>query len=126
LFPSSLAVHLLVHAHLVVVGCVFVWPLAAVDSVAHRPSFAGRLLAVMCTVPFHAVVGLALASSDRAVAPRAYPSLDDQTTAAGLLWGGGELFGLLLAAVVLTQWWRSERRAGARFDRRTPETGALR
>lgn len=119
LSARSDAVHLLVHAHVVAAGTLFLAVLVGVDPLPGRPPFAGRLLALAVAVPFHAVVGMALLSAGAPVAPDAYPLLDDQRTAAGVLWGMGELFTLVVAAVLTRQWWVSEQRAAARDDRRT-------
>ena len=108
------AVHLAVHAHFVASGTLFCAVLAGVDPLPGRPPYGARLLALLAAVPFHAVVGLALLSAGSPVAPEAYPLLSDQRTAAGLFWGTGELFTLVVAAVVFRQWWLRERRAEAR------------
>lgn len=110
-------VHLLVHVHLVLAGALFAWPLVGVDPVPSRPGHAARLLLVLASVPFHAFVGVALLGADQPLFD-AYPSLDDQRRAAGILWGAGELFTLAVAAVVFRSWYRAEQRAGARADRR--------
>ncbi|MGH9288206.1 MAG: cytochrome c oxidase assembly protein [Acidimicrobiales bacterium] len=107
-------VHLLVHTHVVVVGTLFLAVLVGIDPLPHRPPFGARLLALLAAVPFHAVVGLALLSAGSPMAPDAYPRLSDQRTAAGLFWGTGELFTLVVAGVILRQWWLGERRAEAR------------
>ena len=109
-------VHVGVHAHLVLVGCVFVWPVVGVDPIPHRPGHGARLLVVLASVPFHAFVGAALLTASAPVL-EVYPSIDDQRRAAGLLWGAGELFTLGVAAVVFVDWYRTERRRGARADR---------
>ncbi|HEX5367468.1 MAG TPA: cytochrome c oxidase assembly protein [Acidimicrobiales bacterium] len=109
-------VHVLVHAHVLLSGTLFLAVLVGVDPLPHRPSPAARLLALLVAVPFHAVVGMALLSAGSPVAPEAYPSLTDQRTAAGLFWGAGEIFTLVVAAVVLRQWWVAEQRATARED----------
>jgi len=107
-------VHLLVHAHVVVSGTLFLAVLVGVDPLPGRPPFAARLLALLVAVPFHAVVGLALVSAGSPVAPEAYPRLSDQRTAAGLFWGTGELFTLVVGGIILRQWWLGEKRAEAR------------
>jgi cytochrome c oxidase assembly factor CtaG len=107
-------VHLLIHTHVVVVGTLFLAVLVGIDPLPHRPPFGARLLALLAAVPFHAVVGLALLSAGSPMAPEAYPRLSDQRTAAGLFWGTGELFTLVVAGVILRQWWLGERRAEAR------------
>jgi cytochrome c oxidase assembly factor CtaG len=111
------AVHLLVHAHVVVSGTLFLAVLVGVDPLPSRPPFGARLLALLAAVPFHAVVGLALLSAGSPVAPDTYPRLSDQRTAAGLFWGVGELFTVAVAAVIVRQWWVGEQRAEAREAR---------
>jgi putative membrane protein len=61
-------VHLLVHAHVVLSGTLFLAVLVGVDPLPHRPPFAARLLALLAAVPFHAVVGLALLSAGSPIA----------------------------------------------------------
>jgi putative membrane protein len=109
-------VHMLVHAHVVVAGTLFLAVLVGVDPLPGRPPPGARLLALLVAVPFHAVVGLALLSAGSPVAPDAYPLLSDQRTAAGLFWGTGELFTVVVAAIILRQWWVGEQRASARED----------
>jgi cytochrome c oxidase assembly factor CtaG len=111
------AVHLLVHTHIVVSGTLFVAPIVGVDPLPRRLPYPARLLVVLVSVPFHAVVALALISANAPVAPDAYPLLSDQRTAAALFWGSGELLTVVLAAIVSRQWWVSEQRAAAREDR---------
>ena len=113
------AVHLLVHAHVVASGALFLAVLVGVDPLPGRPPFGARLLVLLVAVPFHAVIGLALLSAGSPVAPDAYPLLSDQRTAAGLFWGTGELFTLVVAAVIVRQWWVGEQRAADRDDRQT-------
>jgi cytochrome c oxidase assembly factor CtaG len=114
-------VHLLVHAHVLLAGTLFLAVLVGLDPLPHRPPFGGRLLALLAAVPFHAVVGLALLSAGSPIAPDAYPRLSDQRTAAGLFWGTGEIFTLAVAGIILRQWWLGERRAEARELRSGPE-----
>ena len=109
-------VHLIVHVHLVVAGSLFAWPLVSPDPVPGRPGHGARLLLVLAAVPFHAFVGMALLTSSTPVLD-AYPSLDDQRIAAGVLWGAGELLTVATAAIVFHGWYRAEQRAGARADR---------
>ena len=109
--------HLALHAHLVLAGALFVWPLVGVDPVPGRPGHGARLLVVLAAVPFHAFVGIALLGADEPVLTL-YADLDDQRVAAGLLWVSGELMTVALAAVVFRSWFLAEQRAGTRADRR--------
>lgn len=110
-------VHLAVHLHLVVAGSLFLAGLVGADPSPRPLPHAARLLAVLTAVPFHAFLGLAMTSASSPLAPQAYPSLADQRTAAGLLWGMGELFTLAVAAVVVRRWYLAEQRAAVRSDR---------
>jgi cytochrome c oxidase assembly factor CtaG len=110
-------VHLLVHAHVVASGVVFLAVLVGVDPLPGRPPFGARLLALLAAVPFHAVIGLALVSARSPVAPDAYPLLSDQRNAGAVFWGAGEVFTLAVAAIIVRQWWVGEQRAAARDDR---------
>jgi putative copper resistance protein D len=73
---------------------------------------------VLVAVPFHAFLGLALLSTGAPLAPRFYPSLDDQHAAAGVLWASGELLTLVVAGIVFRAWWLADGREAARSDRR--------
>lgn len=107
-------VHMAVHAHVVVVGILFLAPLVGVDPLPTRLPYAARLLALLAAVPFHAVVALAMLSSDTPIDPLTYPLVEDQILAATLFWGTGELFTVLAAAIVMRQWWTAEQRADRR------------
>jgi putative copper resistance protein D len=121
LFELSLEhpwLHALVHVHFLVVGSLFLWPLVGVDVTPRPLPYGGRLLAVLVAVPFHAFLGMALLSTTKPLAPTVYPSLDDQHTAAGILWASGELLTLVVAAIVFAQWWAADQREAVRLDRR--------
>jgi putative copper resistance protein D len=45
-------------------------------------------------------------------------ALDDQHLAGGILWGSGDLIGLVFFGVLFAQWVRSSMREAAREDRR--------
>jgi putative copper resistance protein D len=107
-------VHALVHAHLVLVGMLFLVPLVGVDALPHQPPFAARLLALLLAVPFHAFLALALATADEPVAPDVYPSIDDQRSAAAVLWASGELFTVVVGGIIFWRWWTAEARAASR------------
>ena len=119
-------VHLAVHLHLVVAGSLFLAGLVGADPSPRPLPHAARLLAVLTAVPFHAFLGLAMTSASAPLAPIAYPSVPDQRTAAGLLWGMGELFTLAVAAVVVRRWYLAEQRAAIRSDRRDDALRAAR
>ena len=111
-------VHLLVHVHFVVAGSLFLAGLVAIDPSPRPLHPAAAMLAILLAVPFHAFLGLAMASADQPLAPVAYPSMSDQRAAAALLWGIGEPFTLVVAAIVARRWYVADQREAARADRR--------
>jgi cytochrome c oxidase assembly factor CtaG len=127
----STYLHEMMHLHLVVVGCLFFWPLMGIDPVPGRVAYPFRVLLVVLTLPFHAFLGITIMSQDVLLGGDWYPSLhdgpmgawlpdplDDQHLAGGILWAAGDLVGLAFFAVLFAQWVRSSMKEAAREDRR--------
>ncbi len=89
-------VHALEHAAYLLAGLAFWAPLVAADPLPHPPGPAARLAWLLAAMPPMGLVGARLLTGG--VAYPSYPSLADQRTAAGLMWGAGSL--LLAAALV--------------------------
>jgi putative copper resistance protein D len=128
---QSAYVHEMMHVHLVLVGTLFFWPLMGVDPVPGRVGYPFRVLLVVLTLPFHAFLGVTIMGQEALIGGDWYPSLhdgpmgswlpdplDDQHLAGGILWGSGDLIGLVFFAVLFTQWVRSSMREAVREDRR--------
>ncbi|MFT4264900.1 MAG: cytochrome c oxidase assembly protein [Nocardioides sp.] len=124
-------VHEMMHLHLVLVGSLFFWPLMGVDPVPGRVSHPFRVLLTVLTLPFHAFLGISVMSLSTLLGGSWYPSLHDgpmgawlpdpmadQQLAGGILWGAGDLVGLVFFGVLFTQWVRASMREAAREDRR--------
>lgn len=128
-FEASLrseTVHVLVHLHFVAAGSLFFWPLVGSDPVPRPLPYGARIVAVLLAVPFHAVLGVALLGTDTLLADGFYAEvrpdwavapLTDQRTGAGILWGVGDLLGLVVTLVIARRWMAAEERAGRRADR---------
>ncbi|MGA8208984.1 MAG: cytochrome c oxidase assembly protein [Nocardioidaceae bacterium] len=123
----STFVHEMTHVHLVLVGSVFLWPLVGADPIPGRVAYPFRLLLMVLTLPFHAFLGVTIMSQDALIAGDWYRSLPmawlpdpaaDQHVAGGILWGSGDLVGLLFFGVLFVQWVRSSMREAEREDRR--------
>ncbi len=127
----STYVHEAMHVHLVLVGSLFFWPLVGSDPVPGRIAYPFRLLTVFLTLPFHAFLGVTIMDQKELLAGDWYRSLPteagltwlpdpaaDQHVAGGILWGSGDLVGLVFLSVLFTQWVRSSMREAAREDRR--------
>jgi putative copper resistance protein D len=124
---QSAYVHEMMHVHLVVVGSLFFWPLVGVDPVPGRLPYPMRVLEMVLTLPFHAFLGVTIMGQSRLIAEDWYSSLpmgwlpdpaEDQHLAGGILWGSGDLVGLLLFIVLFVQWVRASMREAEREDRR--------
>ncbi len=124
-------VHEMMHLHLVAVGSLFFWPLLGIDPVPGRIGYPFRLILVFLTLPFHAFLGVTILSMEEPIAGGWYESLHrtsgltwlpdllvDQHLAGSILWGIGDLVGLVFFAVLFVQWVRQSGREAAREDRR--------
>lgn len=124
-------VHELMHVHLVAVGTLFFWPIVGIDPLPGRVNHVFRLLLTVLTLPFHAFLGVTIMSQSTLLAGDYYAELrqgpmaswlpsiaDDQHLAGGILWGSGDLIGLLFFGVLFAQWVRSSMREAEREDRR--------
>jgi putative copper resistance protein D len=119
-------VHAWLHVHFVVSGCLFAESVVGLDPHRIRLPHPARLLLVALTVPVHAVLGIALLAREDVIVGAWYLGrrdglgdqlLLDQRLGAGLLWAAGELYGVALAALVLTQWMHQSEREARRHDR---------
>jgi cytochrome c oxidase assembly factor CtaG len=129
-YPATLDsafLHEMMHIHLVLVGSLFFWPLLGVDPVPGRVIYPFRLLLIVLTLPFHAFLGVTIMGQETLIGGSWYPDLPmawlpspaaDQHVAGGILWASGDLVGLVLLAVLFTQWVRASMREGEREDRR--------
>src|SRR5690606_23028561 len=52
--------HEFVHAHFLITGCVFFWPLLGLDPLPRRWPYPARGLLMVLSVPFHTVLGLTI------------------------------------------------------------------
>jgi len=123
--------HEMTHLHMVLVGCLFFWPLLGIDPLPGRIAHPFRLVLVVLTLPFHAFMGVTIMSQDTLIGGSWYPELHegpmgswlpdplaDQHVAGGLLWSSGDLIGLLFFAVLFVQWVRASLAEAKREDRR--------
>jgi len=118
--------HELLHAHFLLVGCFFFWPLIGLDPLPGRAPYPLRALTMFLSMPFHAVLGLTIMQSTSLLAADHYRSLDlawvdpviDQQIGGGLLWASGDLVSLLMLGALIVQWIKASEREAAREDRR--------
>ena len=119
------------HVHLVVVGCLFFWPLVGIDPVPGRVGYPFRMLLVVLTLPFHAFLGVTIMGQDTLLGGDHYLALRERP---GYGWlpdaagrpapgrrhpVGGRRPGRAGAfGVLFVQWVRSSMKEAAREDRR--------
>jgi cytochrome c oxidase assembly factor CtaG len=120
-------VHQVMHLHLVLVGSLFLWPLVGTDPVPGRVGYPFRVLLMVLTLPFHAFLGVTIMNQSALIGGDWYSHLpgawlpdphSDQHLAGGILWGTGDVVGLLFFLVLFSQWVRSSMREAEREDRR--------
>nr|WP_296069682.1 cytochrome c oxidase assembly protein [uncultured Actinoplanes sp.] len=117
--------HELVHVHFILTGCLFFWPLLGLDPLPGRWPYPGRALLMVLSVPFHTVLGLTIMQSKTLLAGDYYPNLhltwanpwDDQVTAGGILWAGGEIVSVTMLGILVLQWIKQSEREARRIDR---------
>lgn len=109
------ALHDLVHLQFVLAGCLFFWLVVGLDPSPHRLPYGGRMLYVLVAIPFHTILGVALITQTKLIAPGI--TLSDQQAGAGILWSAGEALGLVAVMVVAAQWMNAEEREAVRLDR---------
>ena len=114
------AVHAAVHLQFLLAGGLFCWTAIGLDPLPWRLPHGARLLFVVLAVPVHAIVGLSLVGASEPLAASfgtGAEALADQRVGGGILWATGDLFGVVLAGVVLAQWMGHEERVARRHDR---------
>jgi cytochrome c oxidase assembly factor CtaG len=114
---TSAPVHLLVHAHLVLIGLLFLWPLVGFDPAPVRVPHPARVALLLMVLPLHALLAVVLMGADPplgspesvrlALAAGADP-VAEQRLGAGILWAGGDLIALVAVGIACYRWWRAD------------------
>lgn len=112
------ALHALVHVHIMAAGLLFTFAVCQLDPVRHRRGLPLRAATLLVAGAAHAVLAKSLYA---APPPGTAYDLPDLHTAARLMYYGGDLVELALAAVLAATWYaRAARTAG----RSSPPGGA--
>lgn len=92
--------HLLVHAHLFLAGCLFAFALVSVDPSPHRPGFRYRAAALLLAAAAHGALSKAIYA-----APPAGVPIADAEVGAMLMYYGGDIATIALTAAFCRQWY---------------------
>jgi putative copper resistance protein D len=118
--------HVLMTAHFLLTGYLFVWSLVGIDPGPARPPYPFRLVLLLVTLAFHAFFGIGLMSSGALLAPDWWHALGqtddaallrDQQNGGAIAWGAGDVPSLLLGLALLVGWVRSDAQETRRKDR---------
>jgi len=124
--------HLLMTAHFVITGYLFVWSLVGIDPGPKKWSPPLRLVVLFATISFHAFFGVAMVTGTTLLAgdfftavkmPWVPDPLADQRLGGGVAWAIGELPSLVLALTVAVQWFSRDQAESVRRDRRADRDG---
>ncbi|MDT9593175.1 cytochrome c oxidase assembly protein [Nocardioides zeae] len=119
--------HAWMEIHFLITGYLFYESLVGIAPVPHRLSHLARLGLLLLVAPFHAFFSIALMSSTQPVGESFYAQLDrpfaqdlaaDQYLGGSLSWAVGEIPILMVALLLLGQWFRYDRAESRRHDRR--------
>jgi putative membrane protein len=94
--------HLAVHAHMLLAGCLVSWLLAGVDPMPGRPGTPVRVVTLVVLAAGHGMLAKLL----YAAPPAALGAAGEVRAGAQLLFYGGDAIELLLAVAVMTEWYR--------------------
>ncbi|RJK98337.1 cytochrome c oxidase assembly protein [Vallicoccus soli] len=128
---QSHVAHLLMHAHFLGVGLLYLWPIIGVDPAPRRLPHLARMVLLFASMPFHAFFAVAVMSSDDLFARDWFSGLQlpwvdlyaDQRLGGGIAWSFAELPALAVLAALFVQWYRHDQRTGERADRRAGADG---
>jgi cytochrome c oxidase assembly factor CtaG/putative copper export protein len=124
--------HVLMTAHFLLTGYLFVWALVGIDPGPKRPPYPFRLVLLLITLGFHAFFGIALMASNTLLAPEWWHALGqtddvallaDQQNGGAIAWAAGDIPSLLLAVALLISWVRSDAQETKRLDRKADRDG---
>lgn len=114
---SEPLVHLWLQLHFVLAGYLFSWSIAGPDPAPHRPGMSLRLVVLFVAIAAHATLGKLMYAYGF---PRnAGHSIVEIEAAAKLMYYGGDLAELLLAAVFFAVWYRRRKMPGSTCDWQT-------
>jgi putative membrane protein len=113
-------VHAAVHMHMFLAGCLLSWALIGIDPVRRCPDSRVRLTVLIIAAAGHDTLAKLIYARDL---PAGGGSFVSRHTGAELMYYGGTVVEVALAAVVMAQWYLVSGRALARTRRRSQSAG---
>jgi putative membrane protein len=112
----------LTNLELLIVGCLWIWPVIGVDPKPRRLQIGWRMLYVLVCTVYYSVLGLAMESQRTRIAPSL--TVSDLHTGGGVLWSTGELLTISMTIGILLQWLAADEGHALRSDRGHAEEDA--
>jgi cytochrome c oxidase assembly factor CtaG/putative copper export protein len=118
--------HVLMTAHFLFVGYLFIWCMIGIDPGAAQPAYPFRVLMLFIMLGVHAFFGVSLMSSGTLLAPNYWHAigqtdnaalLADQQLGGAIAWASGDIPSLLLAVALVFAWMRDDQRQARQLDR---------
>jgi putative membrane protein len=113
-------VHAAVHVHMFLAGCLFSWAVIGLDPVRRRPGTGVRLTALIIAAAGHDTLAKLIYAWNL---PADGGPVASRHTGAELMYYGGTVIEVALAAIVMTQWYLASGRALTRTRRRSQSAG---
>lgn len=123
--------HAMMEIHFLLAGFLFYEVIIGNAPIPKRLPHLGRLGILVLTAPFHAFFAISVMSSTQVIGESYYSMLDrpysadllaDQNLGGGLTWAMGEIPLLLVAIVLVFQWFRDDTRKAKQRDRHADRT----
>jgi putative membrane protein len=107
--------HAAVHLHMFLAGCLLSWTLIGIDPVRDRPGTMGRLAVLVAAAASHDTLAKLMYAWDL---PAGAGPVAGRHLGAELMYYGGTVVDVALAAIVMAQWYSATGRSLARAARR--------
>ncbi len=124
--------HVLMTAHFLGAGYLFVWSLVGIDPGPQRPGYPFRMIILLASLGFHAFFGISMMSTTTVLAADWWSSLGlrdetvllaDQLKGGSIAWAAGDLPSLLLGLSLIVSWVTDDSRRARQHDRQADRDG---
>lgn len=105
------ALHVAVHVHMVVGGCLLAWAVVGIDPVRRRVGVTGRLVTLIVAAALHDILTKVMYAHGL---PTGAGTLTERQQGAELMYYGGTVVDVALAVIVMSQWYVATGRRLAR------------